>query len=360
MKIFRKIIANSIVMVLITISLSSCNKNSITTNLNIKASNPINVGVLLYSFDDIFTALIKENLEKIQNQNPDKIKFTFFDGKANLSIQQELIQKIIDMNFDLIITTFDDKKEGILENIINKIKQKNTPIIFFNATIDPNVIKAYKKAIIINTNVEQSGIQQGNIIIDAWNTNRKSIDRNKDNILQYILLQGSPDSYAAIVRSKSVIKTINDAGIKTEQLSSIVCNWEKDCAKTSISSLFLRYGNKLDIIIANNDAMAIGAIETLQKFGYNLENNNKNIAVIGIDAIPPAQDLIKKGVMLGSVIQDPHVMAETLFKVGMNLVDGRNPTEGTDYKFDETGVKLILPYQEFTKKTLPSDNNPLP
>ena len=99
------------------------------------------------------------------------------------------------------------------------------------------------------------------------------------------------------------------------------------------------------MIISNNDAMAIGAIEALQKYGYNKENSIKNIPVFGIDGIPAAQDLIKKGFMTGTVFEDPNDTAEALYKVGMNLISNKPPSEGTEYKFDETGTVIRIPYR---------------
>ena len=59
------------------------------------------------------------------------------------------------------------------------------------------------------------------------------------------------------------------------------------------------------------------------------------------------KDLVDKGIMTGTVIQDAKAMAETLYTIGMNLVYGKKPLEGTNYKFDETGIAVSIPYQEF-------------
>jgi ABC-type xylose transport system substrate-binding protein len=71
--------------------------------------------------------------------------------------------------------------------------------------------------------------------------------------------------------------------------------------------------------------MAIGAIESLQKYGYNKDNKSKYISVVGIDALPTALALIKNGAMTGTVIQDPRAAAEAVYKIGMNLVSVNNP-----------------------------------
>ena len=43
-------------------------------------------------------------------------------------------------------------------------------------------------------------------------------------------------------------------------------------------------------------------------------------------------------------------MAKALYESGMNLVGGKKANEGTEYKFDDTGVSIRIPYQEYIKK----------
>lgn len=100
------------------------------------------------------------------------------------------------------------------------------------------------------------------------------------------------------------------------------------------------------LTIANDDSMAIGAVESLQKYGYNKGDKTKTIQVVGVDAVPEAKELISKGFMLGSPFQDTKDMAEALYTVGMNLLYNRDPIEGTQYKFDDTGVAIRIPYME--------------
>lgn len=166
------------------------------------------------------------------------------------------------------------------------------------------------------------------------------------------MLQGKRESPAAIARTENTISAINNAGIKTEELELVNADFEQELAKNAVESLFLKYDGKIEAIISNNDAMAIGAIEALQKYGYNKGDKTKTIAVVGNDAIPPAQELIKKGFMAGTAVQDPNEMAEALYKVGMNMVFDKNPLEGTEYKFDKTGVVIKLPYREYTGGTV--------
>lgn len=349
MKFLRRIVFIFVILFMIPILI--CNShNYLGINSGATTGKQVNVGVLLYKFDDPYISFIKQSLENIQKRNENNVKFTFFDAKNNQEIQIETLDTLLRDNIDLLIINLVDTKASVIENIIDKVKPYDIPLILLGA--EPSAItdkiKSYDKFIILSSDAKQSGVLQGKAVINEWNKNKSIIDKNKDNILQYIILQGERDNTGSIDRTTYSISTIRDAGIEIQELASVIANWDQGLAKDAIESLFFKYGNKIEVIISNNDAMAIGAIEALQKYGYNNGNPAKTIPVFGIDAIPAAQDLIKKGFMTGTVIQDTDTAAESLYTIGMNLVHNKPPLEGTDYKFDETGIIVRLPYREYT------------
>ena len=194
----------------------------------------------------------------------------------------------------------------------------------------------------------QGGTLQGKMIVDAWKNHKQLIDKNQDDVLQYILLIGEKLNKTSIDRSAYSISTIQEADIKTEELASPILNWDTESAKNTVGALFFRYGNKIEAIISNDDSMAIGAVQALQKYGYNSGNNSQSIPVVGLDGVSEAKELVSKGIMLGTASQETADMANAIYTVGMNLVYDRNPVEGVPYKLDETGVAVFLPYQEYT------------
>ena len=114
------------------------------------------------------------------------------------------------------------------------MKEANIPIILFNREpLATDSIKSYKKAFYVGTDAKEAGILQGKILIDKWNTDRASIDKNGDGVMQYIMLKGDKDNLEQIARTKYSILTINNAGIKTEELASVYANWNRELAKES-------------------------------------------------------------------------------------------------------------------------------
>lgn len=343
-----KIIKKVLIVILMTIIL--INSTQINAFANATYRNIVNIGVIFYSFDDPFISLIRKGLEDIEVRNQDKVKFTFYDGKDNITIQTETIDSLLKNKTDLLIVNLTDTKENIVEDIINKVKQKNVPLVLIN--INPQVVskvsKYYNKVAFIDTDVKESGIIQGKIISDSWN-NKKISDKNHDNILQYVMLQGDSDSEIALDRTNYSLSKINDSGIKTQQLDLKVANWNKELAKNSIESLFLKYDDKIEAIISNDDNMAIGAIEALQKYGYNKEENSKHIPVFGINGIQEAKNLVDKGIMAGTVTQNPNFIAEAFYTIGMNLINNTNAIETTNYKYSDGRFIIPVPHSEYIK-----------
>ena len=322
MKLVKRITLIIITFMIITSLICNIENNFYISSISAIA-NPPKVGVLLFNLNDPYISIIKQSLENIEKENPTKVRFSFYDAKDNQSTQNTDIDTLVNNNIDLLLVNLVDTELPI------------------------DVNNPSKKVLVIATDSKTLGVIQGKILVDLWNNNKKGIDKNNDNVLQYIMLQGKANNQAAINRTIYSISTLNDNGIQTEELASKICNWDRDCAKNAISSLFLKYNSKIEAIIANNDAMAIGAIEALQAYGYNKGDKTKTIPVVGIDAIAEARDLISKGFMAGTVIQDPNEFANALYSIGLNLVYNREPLEGTDYKFDKEGM-IRIPYYEYT------------
>jgi methyl-galactoside transport system substrate-binding protein len=350
MNIFKKLTSFAVVTIIIFLIMLTIQIN--TFAIPLLNRNTINVGVMLYSFDDPYMLLFKQSLENIQKEKGNELNFTFFDGKNNIAIQNETLDSLLKTNVDLLIVHLANIKKSTVEDVILQVKQKNIPLILLGVypQIISTISKDYDKVAFITPNLGKPGTIEGKILVDLWNSNKEVIDKNGNNIMQYIMLKGQANSSVADERTKYSLAAINNTGIKTEELASISAYWSKELAKQSIDSLFFRYGNKLEVIISNNDAMAIGAIEALQKYGYNIGDKSKYISVVGIDGIPEAKDLIDKGLMTGTVIIPLQSSTEGLYNIAMNLINNLPPTENTNYEVSDGAIILPISYQEYTKK----------
>lgn len=321
------------------------NKPGTETSTEDKKEDILNVGVLLYKFDDTYISTVRQNLEKIQKENSDKVNFTFYDGKGDQSQQNDTIDTIMGKSDILLVNLVDT---GAAQTVISKIQSADIPVVLFNREPATEDIKKYDKAVFVGTNAQEAGVLQGKILVKEWENN-PSLDKNGDGKIQYVMLKGEPDNPEAIARTKFSVSTINDAGIETEELANQVCNWEQALAQNAMEAWLSRYGDEIEVVIANNDGMAQGAVTALQAQGLNKGEADKMVPVVGVDATAAAQDLIEKGQMTGSVLQDAEKMAKALYETALNMASGKSAIDGTEYKFDETGVAIRIPYKEFVK-----------
>lgn len=307
----------------------------------------IKVAMIVYNINAPFINEIFKSLEHTSKENGRNVQITTFSANESQETENEIIKTVLESSeYDLLLVALVDINS--VQEVVARIKQYNIPVIFFNREpYKKDAIQSYGKSVFVGSTLEDAGIFQGEILIDEWNKNKVLIDRDNDDIMEYVMLKGREESLDTEYRTKYSILTINDADINTQELTSQIANWDDEQAKKLMTSIFLRYGERIEVIIANNDAMAIGAIKALQAFGYNTGDKNKTISVVGVDAIPEAIDFIKKGYMTGTVIQDAQGMAKALYRIGMNLITDKKPLEGTDYTFDDSGVSVRIPYRRY-------------
>lgn len=348
MKKVKRLLAMAMATVIVAASLVGCGAKADGGSEGTASGDKVKVGVFLYKSDDTYISTVRQNLEKIQSENPDKVEFTFYDGKNDQATQNDGIDTLLQKDVDLLLVNLVDT--GAAPTVIDKIKAADKPVVLFNREPAADTIKAYDKAIFVGTNAAEAGVMQGEILSQEWEANKATIDKNGDGVLQYVMLQGEPDNPEAVARTKFSVSTLTDKEVKSEELALQVCNWDQALAQNATEAWFSRFGDKIEAVIANNDGMAQGAIAALQAQGFNNGDATKTIPVIGVDATAAAQDLIGKGYMLGSVLQDAPAMAKALFETGMNLAGNKNATEGTSYEFDDTGVAVRIPYQQYLKK----------
>lgn len=317
-------------------------------NLSDTTKMPVKVAVVVYNAVDLYMSEVIKDFKEIQKENEGKVEYTFFSSELNEDLQNRIINSLLEQkHYDLLVVALVNETSTAYE-IVNRVKENNIPLIFFHRLPygkQKEAIRSYEKGIYIGSDPVDGGILQGKLLIDLWNENKRNIDKDGDDVMQYIMLKGLATDFHEIERTRNSIPTANQAGIKTQELASQFADWDKEQGRIATEKMFLKYGDKIEVIVSNNDAMAMGSIQTLQSHGYNEGDKEKTITVIGVDGLPEAIDLINKGYMAGTVIQDAKGETEAIYLTGMNLVNGMPPLQGTPYKFDETGKLILFPYR---------------
>ena len=176
MKISRKIIISVLATLIIFTLTNTTQVNTFaSSSLNFNNEKITNVAVIIHRLDDPYMMRLRESLENIEKEKQNNVKFTFFDAKNNIAIQNEILDSALNSRYDLFILNLADKRENIVEDILNKFKQQNIPVILMN--IPPEVVskvsKIYDKVAFVAPDSKKAGNAEGKIIVDLWNSNKK-------------------------------------------------------------------------------------------------------------------------------------------------------------------------------------------
>lgn len=205
----KKIISIMIITLIITLTFCGCSNN---------VSDKPRIGVCLYKYDDTYISTVRQELENLAGNNAE---LYLNDGKGDQGTQNDQIDLLIQKQVDVLVVNLVDV--GAAQTVINKAKEADIPIIFFNREPSEEILNSYDKAIFIGTNAKEAGIIQGEIVVNTWKSD-DDYDKNDDGILQYVLLKGEPDNPEAVARTEYSINTIKENDIDVEELGLQVCN----------------------------------------------------------------------------------------------------------------------------------------
>ena len=343
--------------VICVFTLCSCSFSS-------KGSTDGEVGVFYYTFSDTYISSVRSAMDKMLDNAG--VNYNDYDANGNQTTQTEQIQTAIAKGAKaLIVNVVDTGSDDAAINIINMAKEKDIPVIFFNRSVDENVISMYDKCVFIGTDYEMAGHLQGEMIGEYLTDNYDETDLNGDGVISYVLFKSQEGNMEAIARTQFAVEDCDriladngyeplmyyDSANKNKYLVDQDGLWSSAAATNYMSTILAQYSentdNMVELVIANNDEMALGAISALQSAGYNLGNDSTTIPVFGVDATDAAKNAISQGSMTGTIKQDAEGMAQTMIKVLDNFVNEKSALDGINKDNIEGSKKVNIPYAQY-------------
>lgn len=307
-----------------------------------------NVGVAIYKFDDNFMTLYREELQayfnKLSQETGDTYKLDFQDGKQDQATQTEQINNFIAQGKDVILANLVDPTAA--GSIINQAKSADIPVVLINREPEVSELEIWEgKTAYVGADATQSGTYQGEIIAA---TDSKG-DINGDGTVNYITLFGDPANVDAQQRTAYSVKALDDAGIKREALAEpYLANWDTAKGQEVTATALEQFGDKLEVVFANNDGMAVGAVTAIKAAGRTV---GKDILVVGVDAIPDAMELLEKGELTGTVLNDHYNQSHTAADVAVKLIKGEDVSSYYWVNYVKVTTKADAELKEATAKT---------
>lgn len=284
-------------------------------------SNRLKIGVFIYRGDDTFISNMMNSLNEIVSQfgndMGEHVYLSIVDAQGSQTTQNGQIKRYLSLGYDVLCVNLVDRTSAMY--IIDKAMEANVPVVFFNREPVQADMQKWDKLYYIGTDARLNGDLEGQIIVDAYTADPKSFDKNGDDILQYIMIEGEFRHQDAVIRTERSVQTLIDAGISVEKLDGGIANWERSQASALVKDYFEKYGEQIELIICNNDDMALGVVDIVEDMGLDFYN------IVGIDGTPQGLKAIEEGKMLGTVVIDFEAQANLIFNVAYALSNNRDP-----------------------------------
>lgn len=310
-----------------------------------QTDNQIYIGVACYDQKDTFIEELvdafKEQCSSMESKDY-AISMTIMDASNSQRVQNDQIEQMINDGCNVLCVNLADRTEP--SEIIDAAKEKDIPIIFFNREPVEEDMRRWDKLYYVGGKAKQSGELQGELAADFIKVNPQA-DRNNDGKIQYVILEGEMGHQDAIIRTESVVESLKANDISLEKLSYQIANWNRAQAQNRMMQLIGQYNNRMEVVLANNDAMALGAMDAYEKLGYTETNRP---VFFGIDGTKEGLEAVKDGTLAATVYNDKEGQAAAMANLAFSIAteDENNPNPFKNYKY------IYRAYQKVTKENV--------
>ncbi len=311
----KKAIALLLILIMI-IQTSGCEK------AESEKTKTLRVGVVLYASDDKFinalTSIMKELFQRRESEDL-KIVMSVKNGANDQRAENDVVDEMMDAGCDILVVNLVDRTAP--SKIINLARENNVPVIFFNREPVKEDLMQWDKMYYVGCDSAQSGEIQGKLAADMIKQDFSKYDKNGDGKIQYVMLEGEAGHQDAILRTDYSVETLKAEGIKLEKISYQFADWSRAQAENKMQQIISKYGDTVELVLANNDEMALGAIEAYEKADISLD---RRPLIYGIDGLDDALSAIKKGTLQGTVYNDKEEQARNIVNLAIDLYKGNS------------------------------------
>ena len=303
----------------------------------------IRIGVSLYRGDDTFLNNIRGELERcakdFEQEKGVKVTLDIQDAKGNQNTQNDQVERFIALGCDVLCINPVDRTAASV--LIDKAMAAQTPVIFFNRQPVEEDMDRWDRIFYVGAEAKSSAVLQGSIVVDGYRKNPEKLDLNGDGVVSYVLLEGESSHQDSLIRTEWSVQTLKDGGVPIEKLTGGIANWERSQASALMEQWLEKYPGRIELVICNNDDMALGAIDAMERAGM------EGIAVVGIDGTTPGLAAVESGKLMGTVAIDRAQYAGAILTIATGEALGWEPDAKLEF---EDGKYYQCPWQIVVKK----------
>lgn len=271
-------------------------------------SKDILIGVTMAKFDDNFLTVLRNGMEDYVG-DLGGVQLQVEDGQNDMALQIDQINNFISSGVDAIISNPVDTDATVA--MTQAAEAAGIPLVYVNR--EPiNVDSLPSSQAFVGSDEVDSGTQETKAVCQLLK------DMGKGDSAEVVILVGGLSHMAARVRTQDVhdvVATPECSFMKVVEEQT--ANWSRDEANDLMTN-WISGGIEFDAVIANNDEMAIGAIQALKSAGISMEE----MIVAGIDATQDALSAMAAGDLDVTVFQNAAAQGAGAVDAALTIAKG--------------------------------------
>lgn len=255
----------------------------------------VKIGVLMKTMSDTYSNKLGTAIQTYVEENHPNVTLYLLDGQADIAKQISQAEDLIAKQVDVIVLNPQDA-DGSAQ-VLDLAASANIPVVEVNTETTRTDYASY-----VGSDDVEAGEIMGNFVMEQLGGEG-----------QFAILEGNMGQSAQILRYEGLENTIlKEAGM--ECVATLSADWSRDKAMSTTEDWLGKYKD-LKAIICENDDMAMGALQAC-------ESQNREMVIIGTDAIPDALQAVKDGRLSATVLQDANGQATATIDVALKVVAG--------------------------------------
>ncbi|WP_106743580.1 substrate-binding domain-containing protein [Yoonia maritima] len=285
------------------------------------------VGVSMALFDDNFLTVLRNGMIEMA-EGMDGVDIQVEDAQNDVAKQLDQINNFVASGVDAIIVNPVDT--SATQAMTAAAEAAGVPLVYVNRQ-PINVDMLPDNQAFVASNEIESGT------LEAFEICKNLRAAGKGGGARAYVMMGELSNQAAVQRTKDIEDVLSmDMCSFIEVVDQQTANWSRDEAQDLMTN-WLSSGEPFDALIANNDEMAIGALQAMKAAGIDMDS----VEVGGVDATADALASMAAGELDVTVFQNAAGQGAGALDAALRLAAG-----------EDVDQKVYVPFELVTHANL--------
>jgi ABC-type sugar transport system substrate-binding protein len=307
-----------LVLAVLTVMIA-CTSKSGDSRQSVAGGGKIQIALLMRNTDEQFLKDYSENIRKLAMAQG--VELNLQDALSNGATQLTQLDTLLNQGYKyfVIIPCISELSEQM--NL--RIQEKGGAAAYSNIQPTVESLKMGKFFFFVSSPEFVGGRYQGQLIADYFD---KNPGKAPDKAVNMLLILGQLDHPAQINREAGLMAELRTRGYAVNVVARDTANWSPDQARRKMDAWITVYRGQFNVVAAQNDGMALGAVESLIQNGFTKTGDGDGtiltVPVLGIDATQDAINSMKENKLYATVLQDAVGQSAAAFDVIYQIAAG--------------------------------------